>query len=101
MFREYTPTAVNQIHLASHLSVCNNIRRGYIIFYDKTEFELLSPCSSHLLMSTLALIGAALMIALLNVLGGIIPIQITGDLRLAYMLVSLLVGVYVYWSLEQ
>ncbi|WP_157572856.1 hypothetical protein [Halogranum rubrum] len=52
-------------------------------------------------MSTLALIGAVLMIALLNVLGGIIPVQITGDLRVAYVLVSLLVGVYVYWSLEQ
>lgn len=51
-------------------------------------------------MSAIATIGALLTIALLNVLGGIIPVQITGQVQLAYMLMTLLVSVYVYWVLD-
>lgn len=52
-------------------------------------------------MSGIALLGAALVVALLNVVAGMLPGQMTGNIQMAFWLGSLLVGVITYVVLEQ
>lgn len=52
-------------------------------------------------MSAVPIAGALLMIALTHVLAGMLPVTFTGDAHLALWLVSLLVGIFTYVSLER
>lgn len=52
-------------------------------------------------MSGISLLGAVLVVAFLNVVGGMLPGQMAGDVQLAYWLATLLVGVFAYATLEQ
>lgn len=52
-------------------------------------------------MSTVATIGAILMIALTNVLAGLLPVDFNGDAQIAVWLISLIVGLITYVTLKQ
>lgn len=52
-------------------------------------------------MSGIALIGAALAILIINVVPSVLPMQLTGQFHLLYVLVSLFVGILVYQGLNQ
>ncbi|WP_311173923.1 hypothetical protein [Halobellus ordinarius] len=52
-------------------------------------------------MSAVPTAGALLAVALTHVLAGILPITFSGDAHLALWLVSLLVGILTYVSLER
>lgn len=52
-------------------------------------------------MSLLGLIGAVLTVALTNVLVGMAPGKVTGDVQLAVWLASLLIGVMTYALLSE
>lgn len=52
-------------------------------------------------MPVVPIIGALLMIALTNVIAGMLPGTVTGDAQLAIWLVSLLVGVFTFTALQQ
>lgn len=52
-------------------------------------------------MSGIALLGAILVVAILNVAVGTISIQLHGDAHLAFVLITLFVGVLTYWRLNQ
>jgi len=52
-------------------------------------------------MSGIAILGAVIVVALTNVLAGLLPVAFTGDAQLAVWLTSLLIGVVVYVSLNQ
>jgi hypothetical protein len=52
-------------------------------------------------MSGIALIGAALVIMIMNVVPGVLPIQLSGQLHLLYVLVSLFMGVITYVELKR
>lgn len=52
-------------------------------------------------MSAIATLGFVLVVALVNVIGGMLPGKMTGDIQLAFWLSSLLLGLVVYWVLDQ
>lgn len=52
-------------------------------------------------MSVVPIIGALLMIALTNVLTGMMPGTVTGDAQLAVWLVSLLIGLFTFVELQR
>lgn len=52
-------------------------------------------------MSGIALIGAILMVLIMNVAPGVVPVQLTGQAHLLYVLVSLFMGVATYVILEE
>lgn len=51
-------------------------------------------------MSGIALIGAALIIMILNILPSTLPIQLSGQVHLLYVLTTLFCGVVTYKSLD-
>jgi hypothetical protein len=51
-------------------------------------------------MSLVAIIGAVLAVAFVNVLTGMLPVAITGDLQLAVWIGSLLVGVATFVAIR-
>lgn len=52
-------------------------------------------------MSGIALLGAVLAVVILNVLPGTLPIQLTGQVHLLWVLLTLFVGVVVYQSFRR
>ena len=58
--------------------------------------RLLSIC-----MSGIALIGAVLAVMILNVAPSALPVQLTGQLHLLYVLMTLFVGVLTFKILSQ
>lgn len=52
-------------------------------------------------MSGVAILGALLVIALVNVLTGMAPVPITGDAQLAVWLASLLTGLITFVALKR
>jgi ABC-type antimicrobial peptide transport system permease subunit len=52
-------------------------------------------------MSGIALIGAVLAVLILNIIPSTLPIELSGQLHLLYVLVSLFVGVITYQKLNK
>jgi hypothetical protein len=52
-------------------------------------------------MSGIALIGAALVVMIFNVLPGALSIQLSGQVHLLYVLVSLFAGVVTYQAFKK
>lgn len=52
-------------------------------------------------MSGIPTLAFVLVVALINVIGGMFPGKMTGNVQLAFWLSSLLVGLVVYWALDQ
>lgn len=52
-------------------------------------------------MSGIALIGAVLIVMIMNVIPGVLPLQLTGQLHLLYVLVSLFIGLVTYQTLRE
>jgi hypothetical protein len=52
-------------------------------------------------MSGIALIGAILAVLIMNVAPSALPIQLTGQLHLLYVLVSLFIGVLVFQAFRR
>ncbi|WP_154020446.1 hypothetical protein [Halorubrum halophilum] len=51
-------------------------------------------------MSVISAIGAILVIAFLNVLPSTVPVQLNGEVHLAYFLLTLIVGVVFYLNTQ-
>jgi hypothetical protein len=95
--RQDTSVSIDPVETTHNLSSSTK----YISSVANGHFPYVSNGPRFTCMSGLALIGAVLAVMILNVLPSTLPVQLTGQVHLLYVLTTLFIGVVIYKMLSQ